>query len=109
MAEILQQMPTTGTRLDGGLALRISHGNGMVCCGCSRVGMRPARKEIEAVQAAVLRAFEPEIITMEKQPAFKRGADGAEHFIWRIYWPATKVQVVYIRPQQGQLLPDGGA
>jgi hypothetical protein len=46
LVDILRGLPPAGTRLSGGLALRLSHGNGMMVLGCSRARVTPFQAKI---------------------------------------------------------------
>lgn len=100
---ILRNLPAAGARLPGGLALRISRGNGMVVLGCSRVGVAPSETEMEVVLDAVVSAFAPAVVFQATEPEY-RAVGGYDHYIWRLYWPAERVQVAWQPATQGELL-----
>lgn len=115
MIYTLKNMPKEGRRLDGGLALRISKGNGMNVLGCSRVGVQPSLAEMEVMVTAVKEAFGAAVVFMGEKPerreiARLEGNDALSevHYIWRIYWPVEGVQpaekVVGERPIAARLL-----
>ena len=107
----LRHLPENGRRLRGGLALRLSRGNGVTVLGCSRVRVPPSETEMETVIAAVAEAFEPSVIWLAAEPEKKEVAwlpEGEEtavvevHYIWRVYWPEEGLRAVW-RPSAGQL------
>ncbi|MCB8986913.1 MAG: hypothetical protein H6661_04095 [Ardenticatenaceae bacterium] len=107
----LKNLPENGRRLPGGLALRITRGNGMAVLGCSRVGVAPSETEMEVIVEAVVEAFEPAAVWLANQPVRKevaRLADGDEtavveiHYIWRVYWPEEKMRLAW-RPSAEQM------
>ena len=107
----LKNLPENGRRLPGGLALRITRGNGMAVLGCSRVGVAPSETEMEVIVEAVVEAFGPAAVWMSAGPEKKEqawlpeGEDTAVvevHFIWRVYWPVEKLQLVW-RPSAEQM------
>jgi len=107
----LKNLPENGRRLEGGLALRITRGNGMAVLGCSRVGVAPSETEMEVIVEAVVEAFGPAAVWMAAGPEKKEqawlpeGEDTAVvevHFIWRVYWPVEKLQLVW-RPSAEQM------
>lgn len=118
----LKNLPPNGRRLKGGLALRISQGNGMNVLGCSRVDVEPSLTEIETVITAVEEAFHPAFIFVAEKPVRREiprlvgeTAVLEIHYIWRVYWPVEGVQLAESllgcgigvggeRPLQGTLL-----
>ena len=107
----LKNLPENGRRLKGGLALRISRGNGMAVLGCSRVRVAPSETEMEVIVEAVAEAFGPAAVWLAAGPERKEVAwlpDGEEtavvevHFIWRVYWPEEKMRLVW-RPSAEQM------
>ena len=92
LVPILQNLPPAGLRLSGGLALRLSHGNGMTVLGCSRIGVRPSTVEMEVIVQAVVAAFSPKVIYQAKEPEWRRAGDV---YIWRLYWPVEEVEEVW--------------
>lgn len=115
MIYTLKHMPKEGRRLDGGLALRISKGNGMNVLGCSRVGVEPSLAEMEVMVTAVKEAFGTAVVFVGERPERREiprlvGNDALleVHYIWRIYWPVESVRpaevVVRERPLQKMLL-----
>lgn len=107
----LKNLPENGRRLRGGLALRISRGNGMNVLGCSRVRVPPSETEMETVVAAVAEAFEPSVIWQAAGPEVKEVAwlpEGEEtavvevHYVWRVYWAEERLTAVW-RPSAEQL------
>jgi len=107
----LKNLPENGRRLQGGLALRITRGNGMAVLGCSRVRVAPSETEMEVIVEAVVEAFEPSAVLLAAGPERKEQAwlpEGEEtavvevHFIWRVYWPEEKMRLVW-RPSAEQM------
>ena len=117
----LQNLPPNGRRLEKGLALRITTGNGMNVLGCSRTGVEPSLTEVQTVITAVCEAFGVSLsaVLMEKKPVRREIARMVEetavseiHYIWRVYWPVEGVvmasemaeEVTEGRPLQSALL-----
>ncbi len=107
----LKNLPPHGRRLTGGLALRLTRGNGMNVLGCSRVNVPPSETEMETVVEAVAEAFGPAVVWMATGPERKEVAylpDGAEtavaevHYIWRVYWPQESLRPAW---QMGPVQP----
>ncbi|MBK8987395.1 MAG: hypothetical protein IPM39_15180 [Chloroflexi bacterium] len=107
----LQNLPAAGRRLTGGLALRLTKGNGMNVLGCSRVGVQPSETEMDTIVEAVVEAFGPAVVWMATGPERKEVAylpDGEEtavaevHYIWRVYWPQEALRPAW---QMGPVQP----
>ena len=94
LTKVLRTLPPAGRRLSGGLALRLSHGNGMTVLGCSRIGTRPSTVEMEVIVQAVADAFEPAVIYQAKEAEWRRDQGDHEVYIWRLYWPVEEVAEV---------------
>ncbi|MBP7041730.1 MAG: hypothetical protein KBE23_03250 [Chloroflexi bacterium] len=100
----LKNLPQNGRRLPGGLALRLTKGNGMNVLGCSRVGVQPSETEMAVIVEAVVEAFGPTAVWLASRPERKEVAwlpDGEEtavsevHYIWRVYWPEEKMRLAW--------------
>ncbi len=100
----LRNLPPAGRRLKGGLALRLTRGNGMACLGCSRVNVPPSKREMEVIVEAVAEAFGPTAVWMANAPARREVArlvEGEEtavaerHYIWRVYWPEEPLTLAW--------------
>lgn len=103
LTAVLRDLPLEGIRLSGGLALRLSRGNGMMVLGISRVGVDPSGQELETVMQAVIRTFKPRLLFQAEMPE-RRHRNGHTHHIWRLYWPLEGISQVYKRPVQETLL-----
>ena len=91
--EALENMPDEGLRLENGLALRLTVGNGMMVLGCSRINEAPTDEEMADNQDAVCTLFKPEIL-LRADATTIRFSGGFEHHIQHLYWPLEKVSVV---------------
>jgi hypothetical protein len=100
---ILNGLPLDGLRLDSGLALRLTSGNGMAVLGCSRLKTAPSDEEMALVQEAVWQVFTPEILLQATTISLTSNQDG-EHHIRRLYWPLERVAVVRTQVVQASLL-----
>ena len=105
----LKNLPQNGRRLPGGLALRLTKGNGMTVLGCSRVGVQPSETEMETIVEAVVEAFGPTAVWLASRPERKEVAylpDGEEtavsevHYIWRVYWPEEALRPAWAQGMQ---------
>lgn len=90
----LKNLPENGRRLDGGLALRLTKGNGWAVLGCSRVGQPPSEQEMKVLTEAVVEAFGPQRIWRGEKPS-PVAYQGAEHYVWRLYWSLERMEQVY--------------
>jgi hypothetical protein len=97
--QALEKMPDDGLRLDNGLALRLTVGNGMMVLGCSRIDDGPSDEEMACIQDAVCVVFKPEIL-LRADTITIRHSGGYEHHIRRLYWPLEKVSMVQAQLQQ---------
>jgi len=105
----LKNLPANGRRLPGGLALRLTKGNGMNVLGCSRVGVQPSETEMGVIVEAVVEAFGPTAVWLASRPERKEVAwlpDGEEtavsevHYIWRVYWPEEALRPAWAQGMQ---------
>lgn len=101
--QALGNMPDEGFRLESGLALRLTIGNGMMVLGCSRIDDVPSDEEMASIQDAVCVLFEPEIL-LQANTTTIRFSGGYEHHIRHLYWPIEEVSVVQTQPHQQALL-----
>ncbi|MCB8942527.1 MAG: hypothetical protein H6658_02005 [Ardenticatenaceae bacterium] len=101
LVPILKNLKPEGKRLNGGLALRITRGNGMTVLGCSRVEQAPSEIEMKTVMEAVIFLWQPSHIWRGHISVSRSG--GEEHHIWRLYWPIEKLEEVYAEPVQEEL------
>lgn len=93
---ILKNLPPSGKRLDGGLALRLSRGNGWAVLGCSRVGQMPSEQEMETICKAVVEVWRPaQVWRGGKGKVLVVKGEQVEHFIWRLYWTLETLELVY--------------
>lgn len=111
MIYTLQHLPPNGRRLEHGLSLRMSKGNGMNVLGCSRVDVAPSLTEMEVMVTAVKEAFGATVVFVAEKPERREiprlvGEDAIleVHHIWRIYWPVEGVRLVQERPLQAALI-----
>ena len=115
MIYTLQHLPPNGRRLEKGLALRITQGNGMAVLGCSRVDVEPSLVEMGVMVTAVAEAFHPSVIFIAEAPVRKEIARLVGetavleiHYIWHIYWPLAGVKLAEVvdkeLPKQAALL-----
>ena len=104
LVEILKTLPANGRRLKGGLALRITRGNGMAVLGCSRIGVPPSLVEMRTIATAVRDAFDPPCLFGDSTISLHTDKQGNLHHIQRLYWPLNDVSLVWSPPVQQPLL-----
>jgi hypothetical protein len=101
----LKTLPDAGKRLEGGLGLRISRGNGFAVLGASRAGVPPSVKEMEILKDCIVEIWRPSQIWRGRVTSRRRVVDGClfEDFIWRLYWPLEDLELVHETAVQERL------
>ena len=100
--QALENMRDEGLRLESGLALRLTVGNGMTVLGCSRINAAPTDEEMARIQDAVCFVFKPEVL-LQANTTTIRFSGGYEHHIQHLYWPLEEVSVVKTQLHQQTL------
>ena len=100
LEEVLADLPADGIRLTGGLALRLTTGNGIHVLGCSRVRVAPSAQEMEIIGRAILQIHRPAVLMRGRRPLPIVDRHGTTHVIWRFYWPAEPVELIHQSPEQ---------
>jgi len=103
LVQVLNSMPPKGLRLNNGLALHLTSGNGMAVLGCSRIDAAPTDDEMKLVGQAVWKLFTPSILLKDEKIEYRFNG-GCEHHIRRLYWPLENVGVVQTQHHQQALL-----
>lgn len=103
LTAVLADLPAEGVRLRGGLALRLTSGNGMTVLGCSRINMPPGDIELSTVIGAVKIVFQPSHLFRERTVQVIEKAGNSHHII-RIYWPDETLEFLEAPSYQGGLL-----
>ena len=88
--------------MPGGLAIRVTTGNGFNVLGASRADVDPSDTEMNVIKTAVIKVFDPTWLFEGEKELIQVG--DAVHYIRRLYWPAEALKIVHGTYKQKALM-----